>query len=77
MSHGYSDQSGNPVKSTLLNRKLIEYDSRIEKLEFGENEDSEVYDVNNYDVRIPIRGGPVIIDGESFENWSDIRGELE
>ncbi len=76
MTHGYADQSGKPIKTTLMNGRTIDYSTRNEELQIKYNGVSENYSVEEYEVRIPVKGGPVILDGKVFDEWSDIRGEL-
>lgn len=76
MTHGYADQSGKPIKTTLIDGRTIDYNTRTEELEIRYDEISEKWSVKDYEVQIPFKGGPVLLDGKEFNEWSEIRGEL-
>lgn len=77
MTHGYRDQSGKPIKSTLIDGRIIEYDTRNEELKSVYDGLSDNYDVEDFEIDIPLKGGPVLLNGKAFEEWSDIRDELK
>lgn len=77
MTHGFSDQSGKPVKTTRIDGREIRYDTRKDEIAAEYGDETVRYQVEDRDVDIPRYGAPVILDGEEFPDWDELRGELE
>lgn len=77
MTHGRSDQSGKPVKTTRIDGRNISYDTRTGEFTVEYREDSMTYETEDREVNIPRYGSPVNLDGQEFSSWEALRGELE
>lgn len=77
MTHGFSDQSGKPIKTTKLKDRVINYDTRTDEITVEYEDEFRSYDVDDREVKITRYGEPIKLDGIVYPNWEDLRGELE
>lgn len=77
MTHGFSDQSGKPVKTTNIDGREVRYDTRKDEITLEYGDETLRYQTDGREVKIPRYGDPVKLDGQEYPSWEKLRGELK